>query len=408
MLLGTVGNAAALSLTTKDGVFVKSDDGKFSTQINARLQYDAVRFDDGRLNDLTSFDSQDGSYFRRGYVTLTGKYGDWGFRLENDFAIGIELKAVREMWISHKLAGGEILLGQHKPFRGLEELSSSNELSVMERPAFATAQFGSNVPRQFQPGAFWRRPLGKDLLLQMSVYNANHGLGTAVGRGVGTSNRLSWIPVNTKERLVYLGGSFGYDYFTDLAPGTRTVNYAGRSSAGGNVKGPSQRISTVGVDAGQLFFGLEGAVGFGPVHLQSEMHVTSNEDARGPGIDDQILSYYGQASWFLTGERKDYQKGKARFGTPHHFNNGFGAVEMVARYDSIENTDRSASAGSGVCQASASVAIEGAECQTHAYTVGLNYYVTPLTRVMFNLVNGYSDVSDDHTQSYNVRMQIAF
>ncbi len=40
--------------------------------------------------------------------------------------------------------------------------------------------------------------------------------------------------------------------------------------------------------------------------------------------------------------------------------------------------------------------------------MGVNYYVTPLTRVMFNLVNGYSDVTDDHTQSYNVRMQIAF
>nr|WP_293370882.1 porin [Nevskia sp.] len=372
------------------------------------MQYDAVRFDDGRTNDLTRFDSQDGSYFRRGYVTFNAKWGQWGARFENDFAIGVELKAVREFWISHKLAGGEILIGQHKPFRGLEELSSSNELSLLERPAFATAAFGGNIARQFQPGLFWRRPLSKTLLLQLSAYNAHQGLGQPVGRGVGTANRLSWIPVNTQQQLVYVGGSIGYDYFTDGNPGVRSVNYAGRSSAGGNVIGPSQRIVEIGEDAGQFFAGFEGAVGIGPLHLQTEVVLIDNEDARGAGRDDQVLSYYGQASYFLTGERKEYQSGKARFGAPHAFRHGWGAVELTARYDSIENLDRRAAAGSGTCLADAAVAIVGAECETHAYTVGANYYVTPLVRVLFNLVNGYNEVTDDHTQSYNVRLQIAF
>lgn len=391
------------------GTAYKSDDGQFSYQINARLQYDAVRFDDGRLNNRTSFESQDGSYFRRGYVTFNTKWGQWSARIENDFAIGIELKAVREFWISHPLAGGDILIGQHKPFRGLEELASSNELSVMERPSFATAAFGGNIARQFQPGVFWRRPLSKTLLLQLSAYNAHHGLGQPVGPGVGTANRLSWIPVNSPEQLVYFGGSIGYDHFSkDAAPGVRSVNYAGRSSAGGNVVGPSQRIVEVGGDAGQFFTGLEAAVGVGALHLQSEVVLTSNEDARGPGRDDQVLSYYGQASYFLTGERKEYQTSKARFGTPHAFRHGWGAVELTARYDSIENLDRRAGAGSGTCLANAAVAVVGAECQTHSYTVGANYYVNPLIRVMFNLVNGFDEVADDHTQSYNLRMQIAF
>lgn len=66
------------------GTAYKSDDGQFSYQFNARLQYDAVRFDDGRTNDRTSFDSQDGSYFRRGYVTFNGKWGKWSARFEKD------------------------------------------------------------------------------------------------------------------------------------------------------------------------------------------------------------------------------------------------------------------------------------------------------------------------------------
>ena len=376
--------------------------------MNGRFQYDAVHFDDGRLNNQTSFESQDGSYFRRGYVTLSGKLGSWGYKFENDFAIDVSLKAVREFWISHPLAGGEILLGQHKPFRGLEELSSSNELSLLERPFYATSAFAANAERQFQPGVFWRRPLSKTLLLQLSAYNADHGLGTEVGRGVGTANRLSWIPVNTKQRLVYFGGSVGYDYFTDKAPGTRSVSYAGRSSAGGNVVAPSQRLFTIGEDAGQAYGGLEAAVGVGSLHLQSEVSLSSYEDASGPGKADQVLAYYGQASYFLTGERKEYQGGKGRFGTPHTLLHPWGAVELTGRYDSIENLDHRAGAGSGVCLANAAVAIVGAECEAHSYTVGMNYYFNPLIRVMFNLVNGYDQVTDDHTQSYNLRMQIAF
>lgn len=406
-LLSTLASRAEAGFS-KYGTAYKSDDGQFSYLVNARLQYDAVRFDDGRLDALTSFDSQDGSYFRRGYVTFNARYGSWGARFENDFAIGVELKAIREFWISHALAGGEILIGQHKPFRGLEELASSNELSLLERPAFATAAFGGNIARQFQPGLFWRRPLTRNLLLQLSAYNAHHGLGQPVGTGVGTANRLSWIAVNTPARLVYVGGTIGYDHFADNNPGRRSVNYAGRSSAGGHVIGPSQRLVEVGEDAGQFFAGFEGAVGVGPLHLQTEVLLTSNEDARGPGRDDQVLSYYGQASYFLTGERKEYQPGKARFGTPHALRHRWGAIELTARYDSIENLDRRAAAGSGTCLADAAVAVPGAECETHAYTLGVNYYLSPLVRVLFNRVEGYNAVSDDRTQSYNARLQIAF
>lgn len=367
-----------------------------------------MRFDDDRLQELTSFRTQDGSYFRRGYVTFNAKAGQWGMRLENDFAIAANLKSIREMWISHPFAGGDLLIGQHKPFRGLEELSSSNELSVMERPFFATTMFGDNVARQFQPGLFWRRKLGPTAMLQVSTYNANHGLGQPVGPGYGTANRLSWYPINTPERVVYFGAMAGYDRFNGKAPGARSTRYAGRSSAGGNVIAPSQRVLTVGDDAGQLYGGIEAAYGVGPVHLQSEVLLSSYEDARGPGQDDRVLSYYGQLSAFLTGERKEYQIAKARFGTPHQFRNSWGAVELAARYDAIENLDRRASSGSGVCQASSSVVIAGAECEQHAMTVGLNYYVTPLTRVMVNVVNGWNTVTDDHTQSMNLRVQLAF
>lgn len=288
-LLGGTAEAADSGFS-RYGTAWKSEDGQRSYLINARLQYDAVRFDDDRLAERASFESRDGSYYRRGYVTFNARAGQWGLRLENDFAIDTSLKAVREMWISHPLAGGEIVIGQHKPFRGLEELSSSNELSLMERPFFATTMFGDNISRQFQPGLFWRRPLWPTAMLQLSVYNANHGLGQPVGRGFGTANRLSWYPVNSRERMVYLAAAAGHDQFVDEAPGSRSARYAGRSSAGGNVVGPSQRVLVVGEDAGQTWGGFEAVYGVGPLHLQGEVLLSAFEDARGPGRDDRVLS----------------------------------------------------------------------------------------------------------------------
>lgn len=415
MFLGATATQVAMAdtATTSGGLKIKTDDGKFEFGLGGRLQFDTVIFDDDKLADKGVFSSTSGSYFRRTYLTLTGKLYDFKFKFENDFTVAGPAQ-FREVWVSHEVLGGDLIVGQHKPFRGMEELTSSNELLVLERPFTTNVLFASGGNRQFQPGVFYKLPITTSFgyfLAQASAYNANHALGTAAGQGFGTSERLSYLAYSSDNAKLHFGAWGGVDNFSKTSPGAQGVNYAGRNS-GTQVVGPSQLISTIGLGKDQVFYGAEVAGAYGPAFVQAEYARAEYTDARGPGLDDALNTWYVQGGYFLTGEKKQYKKDRGTFGSPK-VNSPLGAVELVGRYDSVHNTSRSASAPSGtaapgVCQAAAAVVVAGAECKVEQYTVGVNYYFNPAVRVMFNYVNGTNKVTDDNTSSYNVRLQLAF
>ncbi len=424
--VGATGVAMADSASTSGGLKIKTDDGKFEFGIGGRLQLDTVIFDDDKLAALglqpngqaiptpnptgLSSGTTSGTFFRRTYLTLTGKLYDFKFKFENDFSAGASPASFREVWIGHQVLGGDLIVGQHKPFRGIEELTSSNEILLLERPFTNNVLFASGGNRQFQPGVFYKLPINTDFgyfFAQASVYNANHALGTPPGQGFGTSERLTWLIVGTDNLKLHLGVWGGEDEFSKTASGNQSVNYAGRNSGGSQVIGVSQLIAPSLLGSQETFYGAEAAAAWGSAFVQSEWARATYQDARGPGLDDSLVSWYVQGSYFITGEKKVYKKDRGTFGSPK-VNSPYGAVEIVGRYDTVHNTDRSASAGGGVCQAAAAAVIAGAECKADQWTVGLNYYFNPAVRVLFNYVNGTNKVTDDNTASYNLRLQLAF
>lgn len=402
---------------TNGGLKIKTDDGKFEFGIGGRIQLDAVIFDEGKIEEVpanTANATTSGVYVRRSYLTLTGKLYDWKFKFENDFTAGQSPNSIREMWIGRQVFGGDLIIGQHKPFRSIEELISSNEILLMERP-FLTNSLLAGGNRQFQPGIFYKYPITTAFgyfLAQASVYDAAHPLGNNAGQGFGTSERLTWLAYDANDIKLHLGAWGGIDDFgkggnETVAPGT--VAYAGRSSAT-QVIGPTQAIGGASSSA-EAFWGVELAGAVGPVFLQSEYGQTRWEDtpvqADGRTID-RINSFNVQGSVFLTGERKPYKKDRGTFGSPK-VNSPNGAVELVARYDKIINEDRSA--GDGVCNSSYAAAAPsrtGEGCYVQQYTVGANYYVNPAVRFMFNYIRGDNNVTGDNTSSYNARVQLAF
>ena len=62
---------------------------------------------------------------------------------------------LRETWVSTKLGSGLVTVGQFKPYRGMEELTSSNEITLMERPS--TSSTGIYNGRQFLMGMGYKR-----------------------------------------------------------------------------------------------------------------------------------------------------------------------------------------------------------------------------------------------------------
>ena len=409
--------ASADDATTSGGLKIKTADGKFEFGIGGRIQLDGVLFDEGKIEEVpanTANATTSGVYVRRSYLTLTGKLYDWRFKFENDFTAGQSPNSIREMWVSHQVLGGDLIIGQHKPFRSIEELTSSNEILLMERPMLTNSLLaGGN--RQYQPGIFYKRPINTDFgffLAQASVYDAAHPLGNNAGQGFGTSERLTWLAYDANDMKLHLGAWGGIDDFgkggnETVAPGS--VTYAGRNSAT-QVLGPTQVIGGAS-GSSETFWGVELAGTYGPVFLQSEYAETRWEDtavqADGRTID-RIEAVTVQGSVFLTGETKTYKKDRGTFGSPK-VNSPIGAVELVARYDKILNQDRSA--GDGVCNSAyptSAPSRTGEGCYVQQYTVGANYYVNPAVRFMFNYIRGDNNVTGDNTSSYNARVQLAF
>ena len=85
----------------------------------------------------------------------------------------------------------------------------------------------------------------------------------------------------------------------------------------------------------------------------------------------EIISYYGQVSYFLTGESRSYKSSLSGFGRLNPKNNygknGWGALEIAARFSAINMQEDSS---------------------LEDITIGLNWYLNPNTRMMFNYVKG--------------------
>ncbi len=363
--------AFAEKVETKGGLKVSSDDGNFSMQIGGRVHFDAYIFDE----DLVATTST--TEFRRTRLTLTGSLYDWAYKIEQDFSAGNTTAGYRDVFLSTKALGGTVMFGQFKPFRAMEEMTSSNEITMMERP-FATAT-GIYNGRQFQQGVGYRT--GADnWTAGLSVFNLRDAAGPR-NEGIGTAGRVTFAPVMSDNSTIHLGLSVSHENANRLSgQGSASASYAGR-------RGPSQTIATQGVGSTVDMVGLEFGMTQGPLFVQAE-YATGSFGGAGTDSDQDVATYYLMGSYMLTGETKPYHKGNGVFRSVKPKSTS-GAWEVTARYDYIENKDiddRSAT----------------------AMTVGVNYYINPAMRFMLNYTMGENDVNGDETSQVALRGQVAF
>ena len=156
VLAAAASNVYADPAETKGGIKIKTEDGRFEANVNGRIQFDYYSFseDTGATIGTTAFGSgvvanganRGGAAFRRTYLTLSGKAYGFDYKFENDFTTtSANGASFREMWIGRQIGPGKLIIGQHKPFRGMEELASSNDITLMERPnTTATGIYGSS------------------------------------------------------------------------------------------------------------------------------------------------------------------------------------------------------------------------------------------------------------------------
>lgn len=443
-LIGISGAVHADPAETKGGIKIKTEDGRFEATVGGRIQFDYYSFseDDGARTGTTAFGSavpgtggnRGGATFRRAYLTLTGKAYGWDYKFENDFAgqvcnnvnvtsngtaptsgatIGTTscpagTNGFREMWIGTKVGPGKLIIGQHKPFRGMEELASSNEITLIERPN--TTATGIYNGRQFLTGLFYK---GNTEQYGYGAHASTLGSASQTTEGHSFGARGYWFPLSEDGRTVHLGLAYSTDREDGGSATTSTVfQYGGR-------RGPSLGLGNAGASLGsglgtQSTIHGEIAGSYGSFTAQAEYAMVTLEnqfDVTG-GAQDQdadVTAYYVQGSYFLTGEKKVYKKDRGAFGSPKP-NNSWGAVEAVVRYEASENDETASGQPSG-CALVGVANPNFQKCEASQITVGANWYVNPNVRFMLNYYLAEADVNSaaqDEPEAVTVRAQFGF
>lgn len=391
------GLALADTAETKGGITVKTDDGRFEAKIGGRFHIDAYAFDNCETAAGVECTTQavGGMFLRRGYITLTGKAYGWKYKSEYDLAAATNPQQTwREAWVATDIAGGELTIGQFKPFRSMEELTSSNEILLIERPYSSASTIYGGGSRQFQMGLGYKLPfeLGVPGMLATSVYNL-HAIGQPATEGIGTSTRLTVLPISTNDSTLHIGVVYGVDNADGklgTTVGATTATLAGRNSAN-QVTSLTQTLgANTAAGESQTTYSAELGATVGPFFLQAE-YANATFAGATSAADEDVVSYYVQTSFFLTGETKPYKKDRGTYGTPKP-NGESGAFELVARYDFIENKD------------------DVLEQEATQITAGLNWYVNPNVRFMLNYSMGEGETTavKQEIDAIAVRTQFSF
>lgn len=410
-VLAFSGAAVADPAETKGGLTIKTEDGRFEGKVGGRIQYDGYLFGDLEVGGVEANNPTSGSEFRRVRLTLSGKAYGWEYKFEEDFAgsganrnfcTGVSIAADgpdsntepdvtcatsagittasshRDMFIATTLGSGKLTIGQFKPYRSMEELTSSNEITMMERPfTSATGLFNG---RQFQQGLGYLIS-GDTYTFGASAFSVRDDAG-ARNEGLGYAVRGTYTPVQAEGSVVHLGLSYSTENRNrDTGSLNATAAIAGRRSLSTTLGGVA-----AGMESNTI--GAEVASVFGPFYAQAEYMQMTLGQATGTA-DQDVTAYYLMASYHLTGESKGYKKGTGVFGSAKPASPS-GAFELTARYDFAENPDVAAAP------------------EVTTATVGLNYYVNPNVRLMLNYAMGELEASNTKTEQDQLSLRAQF
>lgn len=362
---------AEVKVSTKGGLKVETDDGNFQFRAGGRIHLDAAFHDD----DAT--DLKDGTKFRRARLFVDGVINkDWLFKAQYDFAENTV--GAKDLYIKYKPWG--VTLGQFKQPLSLEELTSSNYITFIERASINNLATSRRVGLGYNTGA-------DNYSFAVSAYGRDVGESTSDDEGFGIGGRLTFAPWASDTSALHLGVAASME-----SPQLGDENARFRARPEANVDG-NRLIDTGSIsDVDDITkYGIEAALVQGPFSLQAE-YLAASVARKNGNPDADFDGYYVFGSWFLTGESRPYDAKKGSFGRVKPAAKS-GAWELAARYSNLDLTDG---------------AIAGGEMDN--WTVGVNYYMNSNARLMFNYVSVDSERNgvDNDPGIFLMRAQVDF
>ncbi len=267
-----------------------------------------------------------------------------------------------------------IIVGQDKEPFGLENLTSSKNLSFVER---------SMVSSAFAPG----RNIGISLKGEIAVFNWQAGVYQAEtreddGGTCALSGRLAVMPWKTGNGFFHLGVSGSYrDYDGEKFE----IKESAQIHTADNI------IFSDEIDTDHLLLcGLETAFGVGPFSFAAEYMMT-DVNAIAKEDDADLEGYYLSAGWFLTGEKRPFKNGTWGRVKPE---SPYGAFELIARYSSLDVSENKIGSTADAC------------------TAGVNWYINNTVCLMTDYM--YLSLTDKETDekikgdAVSLRLQCIF
>jgi phosphate-selective porin OprO and OprP len=350
----------------------RSKDGRFETHLRGRLFVDG-----GYLDDEDGFYRNDNATeLRAARIGVEGiAWRDWEYRLEVDFANDeVDITDAYIQYDGSLIEPAFIRVGQFKTPNSLEEQTSSRFITFMERAAFTDA---FDLDRRIGlasgvGGDDWAVTGG--LFGQNAVDVANNEGYALAGRG-----HYALLEPLGADSVVHLGASAR---FRDLE------NDVDDDSARYRQRPFFHFTDTRSVDTGTLadaendaFAGPEAALVLGPFSLQAEAGHTWLQRDGDASDADGLWGGYLSASYFLTGESRNYdaEEGvfdRVRVNNPV-FEGGPGAWEVGSRFDYIDLNDDGADVRGG---------------EQYSAIAGVNWY--PNNHIRFLLDYALTNVFD--------------
>tara|TARA_B100000749_G_scaffold232187_1_gene189034 strand:- start:53 stop:1786 length:1734 start_codon:yes stop_codon:yes gene_type:complete len=360
----------------------------YSFGFSGVISYDVAGYSQDGENGSTDVpDFRDGSKVKSASMGLVGVFPkDWIWGIFYDFADtdAAVIEGLRSAFALYR--GFEpwwIILGQQNAGTGLDASNFSTQRVFMEEAmsagafAFAPGAPTMGISTLYRQNNKYIR-LG---LMSDPAKKANSVAAGALGdEPYGIHARFAWAPVAERTRALHIG----------------TSGYWRKPDGTGFSSDPEVALdSTKLIDTGQIsraknyyFAGLEGALVSGPFSAQGEyglVNITrkNNQSDQAQFKDLGFDGYYVQASYFLTGESRNYYPRFAAFWRvkpKHDFsleNGTWGAWELGLRYSVLDLDDEASNLPSG--------GVRGGAAEN--YTLGLNWYLNPFVRAQLNYVH---------------------
>ena len=390
---------------------VDSADGQHRFRIRGRVQFDAAR---GSFDDNIAFVARQsheppayGTAIRRARLGVLGyMYSDWEWQMEVDFRD--EEVRFANAYLAYLMPKSRLAFGHFKEPYSIESNTSSRRITFMERAAPVDA-----LRPDRQLGIMYST-LRPDWYGAVGLFG---GEGIAINReveeGYAFSGRLTKALWADAGNFLHIGASASHrqnavnkasNQWQDLRLRTRE----GARAIDLRLIG---RDDLVGVDNFNRYV-LEAAWGIGAFSLQAEysrIDLELDQDAvqqqLGSNATDQRSltqdGFYVQASYFLTGEHRNYRPATGNYGriTPQRnfdpANGSWGAFEVAARYATIDASEHTRP--------------DRGQKMDH-YTLGLNWYPNPDVKAMLNLMqfDAERDGTDTTGRVIAARLQFEF